>query len=294
MRGELKREFVPYEYQMNLYMAVLNLNQGSRQTVADYTEQFFLFTNRAEWVDQTEQHKVWRYLNGLNKSIQNALYLKNFFDISSAIEFAYKAEELLQRLSPSKRLEPKMSPGFITFHVQDENTETVTHPDCGKPLLMHGSVVGSPPPKNIKHWCEYGIFWTRCTSGGKLCDVTFNSGTRENYVSEDMVTELNLKTELLPNPFKVGGILGGAAVEVDRACRVSFSIGSKFKDNICCYVLPTLKTSHLLLGTTWLHDRQAILSGGDNAYYIKFKGGQTMLTSLPSFHNMCCTVIRAS
>ncbi|KAF5204705.1 Reverse transcriptase domain-containing protein [Thalictrum thalictroides] len=295
MRRELKREFVPDEYQMHLYMLVLNLNQGPRQTVADYTEQFFLLANRAEWVDQTKQHKVWRYLNGLNKSIQNALYLKDFFDMSNAIEYAYKAEELLQRLSvSSKGLVPKMSPGYITFDFLEESTDAFTHADSGKPLLMPSSVVGSPPPKDIKTWCNSGVFWSRCTSGGKLCDVVFGSGSTDSFVSEDMVTGLNLKTELLAKPFRAVTPFGDVGIVVDRRCRVSFSIGPKFKEDIYCFVYP-LKLAHLLLGRPWFNDRNAILSvGGDKTISVKYKGGRVVLASLPSFETMCCTLFRAS
>ena len=52
---------------------------------------------------------------------------------------------------------------------------------------------------------------------------------------------------------------------VDSQVKVPISIGDKYQDEVISDVLPR-RTSHMLLGRTWLFDNQVIYNGYSNSY----------------------------
>ena len=64
-----------------------------------------------------------------------------------------------------------------------------------------------PAKENVKEkgnddsWLRTNIFQTRCTSGGKVCQVIIDEGSCENMVSKEMVDKLNLLCEKHPHPY---------------------------------------------------------------------------------------------
>ena len=52
-------------------------------------------------------------------------------------------------------------------------------------------------------WLRRSLFHTTCMVGGKLCLVVIDSGSTENFVSNEMVDKLSLKDEKLAKPYRV-------------------------------------------------------------------------------------------
>ena len=104
------------------------------------------------------------------------------------------------------------------------------------------------PEKNYgDSWLRTNIFRTRCTSGGKVCQVIIDGGSCENMVSKEMVDKLNLQCEKHPHPYRIAWFKKGNEVTVDKRCLVKFSIGKVYKDELWCDVIP-MDAYHVLLG----------------------------------------------
>ena len=82
----------------------------------------------------------------------------------------------------------------------------------------------------------------------------------EKIVSRSIVKALSLATEKHPHPYRVGWIKKGTDTQVTEVCRISFSIGKFYQDEITCDVLE-MDASHLLLGLPWQFDVNALHHG---------------------------------
>ena len=89
---------------------------------------------------------------------------------------------------------------------EDEGEESEVPPNMGENLMIRRAMVipGKKENKssgNEDSWQRTNIFRTRCTSGGKVCQVIINSGSYENMVSKEMVDKLKLHYEQHPCPY---------------------------------------------------------------------------------------------
>ncbi|KAF5203857.1 hypothetical protein FRX31_006564 [Thalictrum thalictroides] len=118
--------------------------------------------------------------------------------------------------------------------------------DSGKPMPWERSLVADlSPTKNP-------VFFTRCTSGGKLWDMVIGSDACYNFVSYDMVVELNLMKKPIREPFLIHGPLTNV----------------------------------------WIYDRNATYSAADYSYSFNDNYEQIVLTSLPYNTQLDFTVSR--
>ena len=112
----------------------------------------------------------------------------------------------------------------------------------------------APKQAQLTQW--NAIFYTRCTINSKVCNVIIDSESSENVVSKAMVKALGLETEKHLCPHKIGWINKGVATKVQEICRVPFSIGKYYVDEVKCDVVD-MDACHLLLGRPWQFDVNA-------------------------------------
>ncbi|XP_021300358.1 uncharacterized protein LOC110428775 [Herrania umbratica] len=81
-------------------------------------------------------------------------------------------------------------------------------------------------------WLCYNIFYTRCTSQRKVCNVNIDSRSYENVVANYMVEKLKLPTNVHLHPYKLQCLRKGNEVKVMKHCFVHFSNGNKYEDEV--------------------------------------------------------------
>ena len=94
------------------------------------------------------------------------------------------------------------------------------------------------------------IFRARCTISKRVYDLIIDSGSVENIASKSLVIKLGLKTEKHPSPYKIGWIKKGTETLVTQQCRVTFSIGKCYVDEVVCDVVE-MDACNLILGRPW-------------------------------------------
>ncbi|GJU49514.1 putative reverse transcriptase domain-containing protein, partial [Tanacetum coccineum] len=112
----------------------------------------------------------------------------------------------------------------------------------------------------------------------KVCTFVVDLGSCDNLISEEAVQKLGLKTENRPKPYKLQWLKKGGEVTVSKRVLVAFSVGTTYKYNVWCDVVP-MDACHLLLGRPWEYDRNTTHNGRANTYSFLFVGVKITLMS---------------
>lgn len=95
MIAEIKRVYVPRDYEVQLHKRRKNLRQKEMDVCA-YTEEFQKLSIKSKKVED-ESERVARYLNGLRWKIQEELNLLCLDTVHKCYQLALKVEEKLKR-----------------------------------------------------------------------------------------------------------------------------------------------------------------------------------------------------
>ncbi|XP_021971897.1 uncharacterized protein LOC110867063 [Helianthus annuus] len=169
---------------------------------------------------------------------------------------------------------------FENNPVYDEETEyeeEVVTGDVGVNLVVRRSCYTPKPDGD--DWLKHNIFHSTCTILGKVCTFVIDSGSCDNLISEKAVQKLALKTESHPKPYKLQWLKKGGEVTVSKRALVSISIGSTYKDDVVCDVVP-MDACHLLLGRPWEYELNIEHNGWSNTNSFLFGG--VKITLVPS------------
>lgn len=163
------------------------------------------------------------------------------------------------------------------FDDDAEYEEEVVNGDVGVALVVRRSCL---TPKVVgDDWLRHNIFQSTCTISGKVCTFVVDPGSCDNLLSEEAVQKLALKTENRSKPYKLQWLKKGGEVTVSKRVLVTFSVGTTYKDNVWCDVVP-MDACHLLLGRPWEYDRNTNHNGRTNTYSFLFDG--VKITLMPN------------
>lgn len=101
MKAEIRRQFVPEDYEILVNQRLHNLRQRDAD-VSTYTQEFHNLTLRAK-VNETNKQKLARYVSGLKFSIQDELALINLESVHQCFNLALKIEEKHKRRGESNK-----------------------------------------------------------------------------------------------------------------------------------------------------------------------------------------------
>ncbi|XP_022032214.1 uncharacterized protein LOC110933292 [Helianthus annuus] len=313
MKKCLRSNFLPHNFQRLMYQRLQNLKRWAK-SVDDYTTKFYQLISRND-IQEPEEQLVSRYIGGLRVQIMESVNLFDPLTIPEAHQRALAFEKQNRRVGgsftpvggnvgtgsgaprggPSHRQAECKKAGkrhlFVESEddqyeeyennpVYDEETEyekDVLTGDVGVNLVVRRSCY--TPKADGDDWLKHNIFHSTCTILGKVCTFIIDSGSCDNLISEEAVQKLALKTESHPKPYKLQWLKKGGEVTVSKRALVSISIGSTYKDDVVCDVVP-MDACHLLLGRPWEYERNIEHNGRSNTYSFLFGG--VKITLVPS------------
>jgi len=110
--------------------------------------------------------------------------------------------------------------------------------------------------------------------GGRSCKIAVNSESCINDVSSTIIAKIGLKAVPHPHPFRVTWI-NSSALEVKQRCLVPIDF-DLYKDNIW-YDVVSMDVGHVILGRTWLYDKDVTIYGRSNMCQFEHEGKKIKL-----------------
>eukprot|EP00253_Pinus_taeda_P021195 PITA_21195 len=114
---------------------------------------------------------------------------------------------------------------------------------------------------------RHELFHIRAISKHQKIDTLFSSGSQENLIFEAIVKKLGLLTTPHKKPYPLGWVCDKAKLQVTRQCKLRFSFGSTFVDEVELDIIP-LDICGIVLGSPYLYDRKAIFYRAENKYQL--------------------------
>ena len=108
-----------------------------------------------------------------------------------------------------------------------------------------------------------------------LVDAVIDSGSQKNLISQSLVKSLGLTTSKHPCPYPLGWIQKEGGLDIVHQCRFKFALDEQYLDEFTCDVVP-LDVCHVMLGSPYLWDRDAVLYQREQKYSF-VKDGQTFV-----------------
>jgi hypothetical protein len=120
--------------------------------------------------------------------------------------------------------------------------------------------------------CRSNFFHIRVIMRHTKVDTLIDSGFQYNLISEDLVKQLGLKTQIHHKPYTLKWIRNNHQMHMTKQCTLKFAISSKYVDKVTCDVVP-LSECGMVLGSPYLYDRKSIFYKTKNQYHLT-KAGQ--------------------
>ncbi|CAL9216613.1 unnamed protein product [Arabidopsis halleri] len=305
LKREMRKNFLPYNYDQLMFQRFQNLRQGNR-TVEDYATEFFMMINRVDTHD-SELQLVARFVGGLRQQIQHTLNLFQPLTISEAHQQALTVE--------------RQSRGANTFWSNmNGQTTTRTVPASTSPLLneatvstptvqphdfsSNGELSRTSRPSNVLKCFSCGEPGHRQAScptrnrRGLLAEefqadskpVFDDDGDEAEYVVGDIGPLLMLsrgylddntdgksqKTEIFqstcthPSPYHLGWLKRGLEFRISRRVKILFSVGTDYHTKLYCDVV-LMDVGHVILGRPWQFHHRVCHNGYTNTYSFIFR-----------------------
>ncbi|XP_038714994.1 uncharacterized protein LOC120008681 [Tripterygium wilfordii] len=149
---------------------------------------------------------------------------------------------------------------------EEETLEASQLPSCIiQPILM-----GESSTTDADYWLRTSIFHTRFEVGSKALDTVIDNGSGMNAIASVVVDNLGLAKEPHPRPYRISWV-DATSKPIEARCRVHFSLGPTFVDEVWCDIVP-MSVCQMLFGRPWLYDRKALYDGFRNSYSFIYKG----------------------
>jgi len=114
---------------------------------------------------------------------------------------------------------------------------------------------------------RHEIFHIRVVSKYQKIDTLFDSGSQVNLISEAIVRKLGLITTHHKKPYPLGWLNDKAQLQVTRQCKLKFSFGSTFVNEVELDIIP-LDICGIVLGSPYLYDRKVTFYRAENTYLL--------------------------
>ncbi|GJX32580.1 putative nucleotidyltransferase, ribonuclease H [Tanacetum coccineum] len=298
----MKDNFIPHNYQRQMYQRLQNLKQGSK-SIEDYTTEFYQFIARND-IQETEDQLVSRYIGGLRVQIMDSVNMFDPMTLSDAYQRALAFKKLNRRVgsssypaiigdSGSGNVASRFIPSLAK--AGGGNTGPVSRAsgssglkcfNCGKPGLRQSEckkagkrhVFANSKGSDDAAYEEYEEAPVydeelECEEEFVSGDVGVNLVVRHSCLTPKADGDDWLKHNIFQSTCTISckWLKKGGEVTVSKRVHVPFSVGNTYKDNVWCDVVP-MDACHLLLGRPWEYDRDITHNGRTNTYSFLFEG----------------------
>ncbi|GKB18232.1 putative nucleotidyltransferase, ribonuclease H [Tanacetum coccineum] len=259
MKKCMRANFIPHNYQRQMYQRLQNLKQGSK-SIEDYTTKCYQLIARND-IQETEYQLVSRYIGGLRVQIMDSVNMFYPMTLSNAYQRALAFEKQNHQDKAGGGNTGPVSRASDSSGLKCFNCGEPSHrqSECKKASKRH--LFSDPegdddaaykerscltPKADGDDWLKHNIFQSTCTISGNVCTFVCDSGSCDNLIAIEAVKNLGLKTKNHPKPFKLQWLKKGGEVTVSKRVHVQFFVGNTYKDNVWCDVVP-MNAYHLLL-----------------------------------------------
>jgi hypothetical protein len=111
------------------------------------------------------------------------------------------------------------------------------------------------------------LFHLRVIMRHTKVNTLIDSGSQSNLISEELVKQLGLKTQIQHKPYTLKWISNNHQLHITKQRTLKFEISSKFVDEVTCDVVP-LSECGMVLGSPYLYDRKTIFYRENNQYHL--------------------------
>eukprot|EP00253_Pinus_taeda_P020842 PITA_20842 len=265
-------------------MSWKTLLQLKGQSVQGYTEEF---RKRALMlgISLESPETLLKYIGGLHSYMRHTILM---FNPTSIDEVSIQATHLEARgkngnlefggpSEPTVKLRPKKSEG------KKKKTAAAIQKDLGsnsrdETIIVATGIKGKNSEASTSNYPQsiideererkrHELFHIRVISKNQKIDTLFDSGSQVNLFSEAIVKKLGLSTTPHKKPYPLGWLNDKAQLQVTRQCKLKFSFGSTFLDEVELDVIP-LDISGIVLGSPYLCDRKAIFYRGEKKFLL--------------------------
>jgi hypothetical protein len=115
--------------------------------------------------------------------------------------------------------------------------------------------------------CRSNLVHIRVIMRHTKVDTLLDSGSQSNLISEELVKQLGLKTQMHHKPYTLKWICNNHQMHITKKCTLKFSISFKYVDEVTCDVVPVSECG-MVLGSPYLYDRKTIFYMTNNQYHL--------------------------
>ncbi|GJS70420.1 putative reverse transcriptase domain-containing protein [Tanacetum coccineum] len=270
MKKCMRANFVPYNYQRQMYQWLQNLKQGSK-SVKDYTTKFYWLIARND-IQEKEDQLVSRYIGGLRVQIMDSVNMFDPMTLSDSYQRALAFKKQNHRVGSSSS--PAITGASGSGNVASRFAPSQAKAGDGntRPVSRASSSSG------LKCFCcgelgdddaAYEVYEEALVYDEEpKCD--------EEYVSRDVGVNLVVRRSCLTP--KADGDDWLKHNIFQSTCTI-LGKGNTYKDNVWCDVV-AMDACHLLLGRPWEYDHNITYNGRTNTYSFLFRG--VKITLMPN------------
>eukprot|EP00253_Pinus_taeda_P027976 PITA_27976 len=277
----IKKHLYPLTYTQQAMMSWKTLRQLKGKNMQGYTQEF---RKRALilGISLDSPETLLKYIGGLHNYMRHTILMFNptSIDEKSKASYTHCKKDghddehcwiLHQALRP-KKFEGKKKKTTAAIQKDlglDSGDETTIAATSIKGKNSEAST-GNSTQSTIDEENErkrHEIFHLRVISKHQKIDTLFDSGSQVNLISEKIVKKLVLSTTPHKKRYPLGWLNDKAQLQVTRQCKLKFSFGSAFVDEVELDIIP-LDICGIVLGSPYLYDTKVIFYRAENKYLL--------------------------
>eukprot|EP00253_Pinus_taeda_P031900 PITA_31900 len=264
----IKKQFYPLAYMQQAMMSWQTLRQLKGQSAQGYTQEF----RKRELmlgISLDSPETLLKYIGGLHSYMRHTILMFNPTSIDEVSVQATHLEARGKNGNPEVggSSQPTVSKSKETrkqkWKARKANTAQKSKVSC-----THCKKEGQ---YEEHYWILHPKLRPKKSEGKKKKIVAviqkYLGGSQVNLISEAIVKKLGLATTPHKKPYPLGWLNDKVQLQVTRQCKLKFSFGSTFVDEVELDIIP-LDICGIVLESPYLYDRKAIFYRAENKYLL--------------------------